>query len=147
MNTEVTDRKLYTLMHDAQYRTGIAWQNTTYNQPAYTSFYFASDTDWAKVPVPDYWTPGVMPLLEKLIAEYVENGELSGALERQLRNTYKQAKHHLEAGRVQQAIKFMEKFLTQLDDKTQLSSISDGAQKNLTKHAKQLISMWKSEEN
>lgn len=59
VSTELTDRKLYTLMHDAQYRTGIAWQNTTYNQPAYPSFYFASDTDFANVPIPKFWTPRV----------------------------------------------------------------------------------------
>ncbi len=57
LSTEVTTRKLYTLMHDAQYRTGIAWQNTTYNQPAYPSFYFASDTNFANVPIPSFWTP------------------------------------------------------------------------------------------
>jgi hypothetical protein len=48
-STEVTNHKLYTLMHDAKYRTDIARQNTTYNQPAYTSFYFGSDTNWADV--------------------------------------------------------------------------------------------------
>lgn len=53
LNTEVTDRKLYTLMHDIQYRTGIAWQNSSYNQPSYPSFYFASDIDWEYVPVPN----------------------------------------------------------------------------------------------
>lgn len=58
-STELTDRKLYTLMHDPQYRTGVAWQNTTYNQPTYTSFYFASDTNFANVPIPNYWTPVV----------------------------------------------------------------------------------------
>lgn len=57
VSTEVTSRKLYTLMHDVQYRTGIAWQNTTYNQPAYPSFYFASDTNFANVPIPSFWTP------------------------------------------------------------------------------------------
>ncbi|MFC5284493.1 rhamnogalacturonan lyase [Pedobacter alpinus] len=31
--------KQYTLMHDAQYRLGIAWQNVGYNQPPHTSFY------------------------------------------------------------------------------------------------------------
>jgi hypothetical protein len=40
-------------MHDAQYRAEVARQSTAYNQPAYTSFYFASDTDWANVPLPD----------------------------------------------------------------------------------------------
>lgn len=53
LSTELTDRKLYTLMHDRQYRTGVAWQNVVYNQPCYTSFYLASDLDWAKVPIPE----------------------------------------------------------------------------------------------
>src|SRR5690606_3258848 len=37
--TILTDHKLYTLMHDPQYRTAIAWQNAAYNQPPYPSFY------------------------------------------------------------------------------------------------------------
>lgn len=53
MSTELTDRKLYTLMHDPQYRTGVAWQNVVYNQPCYTSFYLGTDMNWSKVPVPD----------------------------------------------------------------------------------------------
>ncbi|MEV4099467.1 rhamnogalacturonan lyase [Nonomuraea sp. NPDC049649] len=57
MSTEVTDRKLYTLMHDAQYRADVARQQTTYNQPAYPSFYLASDIEWAKVPIPRIHTP------------------------------------------------------------------------------------------
>lgn len=34
-----TDKRLVTLMHDAQYRVAIAWQNTAYNQPPHPSFY------------------------------------------------------------------------------------------------------------
>lgn len=52
LSTELTNRKLYTLMHDPQYRVEVARQQTGYNQPAYPSFYLASDLDWAKVPVP-----------------------------------------------------------------------------------------------
>ncbi|MDR7333812.1 rhamnogalacturonan lyase [Roseateles asaccharophilus] len=33
-----TERRLPTLMHDAQYRVAVAWQNTAYNQPPYPSF-------------------------------------------------------------------------------------------------------------
>ena len=51
VSTEVTDRKLYTLMHDTQYRAEVARQNTTYNQPSYTSFYLGSDIDWSNVPL------------------------------------------------------------------------------------------------
>ena len=61
LSTEVTDRKLYTLMHDPQYRVGVARQQTAYNQPAYPSFYLASDIDWAKVPVPNIHTPKAGP--------------------------------------------------------------------------------------
>ncbi len=34
-----TTYKLTTLMHDRVYREGIAWQNTSYNQPPHTSYY------------------------------------------------------------------------------------------------------------
>ncbi|GAA4768934.1 rhamnogalacturonan lyase [Microbacterium gilvum] len=51
LSTEVTDRALTTLLHDPQYRAEVARQNTTYNQPSYTSYRLASDTDFADVPV------------------------------------------------------------------------------------------------
>ncbi|MDG4786585.1 rhamnogalacturonan lyase [Micromonospora sp. WMMD1102] len=52
LSTELTDRKLYTLMHDPQYRVEVARQQTTYNQPSYPSFYLGSDLDWSRVPLP-----------------------------------------------------------------------------------------------
>lgn len=48
-NTEVTDHKLFTLMQDAQYRCGVAWQNNCYNQPCYPRFYYASDMEFDRV--------------------------------------------------------------------------------------------------
>lgn len=53
MSTELTNRKMYTLMHDPQYRAEVARQNTAYNQPSHPSFYMAMDIDWSKVPVPN----------------------------------------------------------------------------------------------
>jgi len=35
----VTDRRIYTLLDDPQYRVAIAWQNTGYNQPPHPSFF------------------------------------------------------------------------------------------------------------
>jgi hypothetical protein len=52
LSTEVTDAKMYTLMHDPQYRVEVARQQTSYNQPSYPGFYLASDTDWSQVPIP-----------------------------------------------------------------------------------------------
>ena len=34
-----TTNRLYTLMHDPQYRLAIAWQNTAYNQPPHPGFF------------------------------------------------------------------------------------------------------------
>lgn len=34
-----TKHRLFTFMHDPQYRLAIAWQNVAYNQPPHTSFY------------------------------------------------------------------------------------------------------------
>src|SRR5262249_53860815 len=34
-----TTSRIYTLMHDRQYREAIAWQNTAYNQPPHPSFF------------------------------------------------------------------------------------------------------------
>ena len=42
-----TDIKLYTLMHNPQYRLSIAWQNVAYNQPPHTSYYLG---DGMKMP-------------------------------------------------------------------------------------------------
>ncbi len=57
LSTEVTDRKLYTLMHDPQYRAAVARQQTAYNQPSYPSFYLGSDIDWKQVPIPGFAAP------------------------------------------------------------------------------------------
>ena len=39
VSTEPTRVRMPTLMHDFQYRLGIAWQNVVYNKPAHPSFY------------------------------------------------------------------------------------------------------------
>jgi rhamnogalacturonan endolyase len=45
-----TEYRNYTLMHDPQYRLSIAWQNSGYNQPPHTGFYFGFGMK--KVPKP-----------------------------------------------------------------------------------------------
>jgi LPXTG-motif cell wall-anchored protein len=37
--TDVTEHRIFTLMHDPIYRLSVAWQNTGYNQPPHTGFY------------------------------------------------------------------------------------------------------------
>jgi len=49
LSTDITTHKLHTLLHDTQYRCGVAWQNNCYNQPGYPSFYYAHDMDFRDV--------------------------------------------------------------------------------------------------
>ncbi|MBQ8687031.1 MAG: RICIN domain-containing protein [Ruminococcus sp.] len=45
-----TDTKLFTLMHDAQYRCGVATENTGYNQAPNASFFLGTGYDLPQVP-------------------------------------------------------------------------------------------------
>lgn len=46
-----TNTRIYTLMHDPQYRVAVAWQNSAYNQPPHPGFYLG--TDMPKPPQPN----------------------------------------------------------------------------------------------
>ena len=46
-----TSTRIYTLMHDPQYRVAVAWQNSAYNQPPHPGFYLG--TDMSKAPQPN----------------------------------------------------------------------------------------------
>ncbi|MGC5775353.1 rhamnogalacturonan lyase [Paenibacillus pabuli] len=48
--TAVTDKRIYTLMHDPVYRLGIAWQNVAYNQPPHTGFYLGEGMSTPPLP-------------------------------------------------------------------------------------------------
>ena len=51
--TDVTEHRIYTLMHDPVYRLGIAWQNVAYNQPPHTSYFLGHGME--KPPVPQIY--------------------------------------------------------------------------------------------
>ncbi|TDS15699.1 rhamnogalacturonan lyase [Sphingobacterium paludis] len=40
-----TEHRLYTLMHDPQYRLSVVWQNVAYNQPPHTGYYLGVGMD------------------------------------------------------------------------------------------------------
>ena len=50
-----TTTRITTLLHDTQYRTALAWQNTAYNQPPHPSFYIGDGMPTA--PRPTVYTP------------------------------------------------------------------------------------------
>ncbi|HEX8339670.1 MAG TPA: hypothetical protein VF624_02050, partial [Tepidisphaeraceae bacterium] len=49
-----TERRMYTLMHDPQYRLSIAWQNVAYNQPPHLGFSIEGNK---AAPKPNITTP------------------------------------------------------------------------------------------
>jgi rhamnogalacturonan endolyase len=49
--TALAKNRIYTLMHDPQYRVAISWQNVGYNQPPHPSFHIGSGM--ATPPTPD----------------------------------------------------------------------------------------------
>ena len=51
--TEVTKRRIYTLMHDPTYRAQVAFENASYNQPPHTGFHIGAGM--ANPPVPDIY--------------------------------------------------------------------------------------------
>lgn len=142
LSTEVTDRKLYTLMHDPQYRAEVARQNTAYNQPSYTSFYFASDTDWSNVPVPSAELPGLLNALQSKLDAYTADGSISGAVVSQLANSLKQAEQFYGKGSTEKAADFVGKFLTQLKNRSGKDHVTAEAEKNLSSLAEQLLKQW-----
>jgi hypothetical protein len=51
--TEVTKRRIYTLMHDPTYRAQVAFENSAYNQPPHVGFHIG--VGMAAPPVPDIY--------------------------------------------------------------------------------------------
>lgn len=51
--TDETDMRIHTLMHDPVYRLGVAWQNTSYNQPPHTSFFLGHGMEVPDAPLVD----------------------------------------------------------------------------------------------
>src|SRR5690606_14040065 len=97
------------------YRAEVARQQTTYNQPSYTSFYLASDLDWAEVPVPDYWPSGGVGALRERLDSFVDSGDVRGPVVMQLANALRQAERDLEKERFGHAARDLERFLSHLE--------------------------------
>lgn len=149
-----TNHVIYTLMHDPQYRLAANSQNAMYNQPGHLSFYLGEDirdeVQAMQLPVSniDYTVDGEesdLSVLEKLTNGYIQSGDVAGSIVSRLVNALKQAKHHDEKGRADQAIHFIEKYLDELDHLTKKDTLSPLAQKTLFYHASLLLKQWKSE--
>jgi hypothetical protein len=59
--TIVTTTRLTTLMHDSQYRSAVAWQNSAYNQPPHPSFFLGAGM--TTPPQPNIYTVSANPTI------------------------------------------------------------------------------------
>lgn len=139
LSTEVTTHKLYTLMQDPQYRAEVARQNTSYNQPAYTDFYFASDMNFSNVPLRAPWTPGSVRALEALLGDLVESGEVSGPTAAQLTASARQAVKAVDDGDSAKAGQAIGRFVGFLDQQKKPGQVSDAARTVLNYNAGNIV--------
>jgi rhamnogalacturonan endolyase len=134
-----TEYRLYTLMHDPVYRTGIAWQNTTYNQPPHIGFYLGEDTRETV-------------LAGKLDSENIDypvslgsirhslNLEWNGPVPAVLTNKLDQVQHQLDNNRADQAAKHLEDFIKHLNKNKQ---VDDSLKNNLISDSHKLLEYLK----
>ncbi|KRF08814.1 hypothetical protein ASH00_03775 [Arthrobacter sp. Soil782] len=141
LSTEVTGHKLTTPMHDPQYRAEVARQNTTYNQPSYTSYYFASDMDFANVPVPDAWTPGLIGYLQATLESFIESGDVAGPVAKQLQASLAQAQEGVEQGNTANVGKAMDRFEKFLNQGKKPDVVSDSARAVLENGVQTVLGM------
>ena len=143
LSTEVNNHKLYTLMHDPQYRAEVARQNTTYNQPSYTDFYLASDMDFAGVPLRAAWLPGSVKALQHALEDLVESGDVSGPVASQLAASTKQAATAVQDGDAAKAAKAIQRFVDFLSQQKGPDTVSDTARVSLQYNADNILRAFK----
>jgi hypothetical protein len=143
LSTEVTNHKLYTLMHDPQYRAEVARQNTTYNQPSYTDFYLASDMDFAGVPLRAAWLPGSVKALQHVLEDLAESGDVSGPVASQLAASVKQAGKAVEDGDAAKAAQAIQRFVDFLAQQKTPDAVSDNARMSLEYNADNILRAFK----
>ncbi len=73
--TNVATNRLYTFLHDPQYRVALAWQNVAYNQPPHPSFFVGANM--SSPPVPNITIVGGNPPVTEDTYQ-AENGVLGG---------------------------------------------------------------------
>ncbi|WP_248763115.1 rhamnogalacturonan lyase [Pseudarthrobacter sp. SSS035] len=139
LSTEVTNHKLYTLMHDPQYRAEVARQNTTYNQPSYTDFYLASDMHFGDVPLQAAWLPGSVKALQQTLEDLVESGDVAGPVAKQLAAGVQEAAKAVDDGDASQAAQAIQRFVKFLDQQKRPDQVSDVARTVLDYQAANIL--------
>ena len=81
--------------------------------------------------------------IHALVTTYIDTGDIRGPLQNQLANTARQAGHHYNDDRTKQAIKFMDKFLKQLNKSQMQKHITADAKETLEMKANRVLNLLK----
>ncbi|GEL99061.1 rhamnogalacturonan lyase [Cellulomonas terrae] len=141
VNTDLSHTKMYTLMHDPQYRVEVARQQTTYNQPSDVGFYLASDTDYTQVPVPSYFAPGSIDALRDATRAQISAGAIKGVAAAGLLAAVEVADRAADAGNEKIAVRSLTAYVALLTPRSKLSTVTPAARAILGYQAQQVISM------
>lgn len=137
-NTDVTNHKLFTLMQDRQYRTDVARQNDCYNQPAYTSFYYAADMDWKTL------YDQITSLTDRIddLKKSVDALDITAGIKRALTVKLDQALKLLDNrknGKSFEAVAVLKGFISQINDLKTENKITSEQASQLIKSAEDII--------
>lgn len=141
LNTDLSHTKMYTLMHDPQYRVEVARQQTTYNQPSDVGFYLASDTDYTQVPVPSFYAPGSIDALRDATKAQITAGAVKGVVVAGLLAAVEVADKAADAGNEKIAVKSLKAYVELLTPRSRHSTVTPAARAILGYQAQQVISM------
>jgi hypothetical protein len=130
-------------MHDPQYRAEVARQNTTYNQPSYTDFYFASDMAFDDMPLRAAWLPGSVKALQQTFEALVESGDVSGPVAKQLAASLKQAAKAVDDGDASKAGQAVARVVKFLDQQKEPDHVSGPARTRLAHQAENILRAFK----
>ena len=141
LSTGLSHTKMYTLMHDPQYRVEVARQQTTYNQPSDVGFYLASDTDYTQVPVPSFYAPGSIDALRDATKAQISSRAVKGLAAAALLAAVEVADKAADAGNEKLAVKSLKAYVELLTPRTKLSTVTPAARATLGYQARQVIAM------
>lgn len=79
--------------------------------------------------------PGLMTVLDNYTEQFTATGDVTGPLASQLTGSLKQVKHHLDKGSESQAVKFLEKYVEQLNQPDMQQHLSSEAAYTLNHYA------------
>ncbi|HEX7202453.1 MAG TPA: rhamnogalacturonan lyase, partial [Arthrobacter sp.] len=100
---------------------------------------FASDMDFANVPLRVAWLPGSVKALEHVLEDLVDSGDVAGPVASQLAASVQQAAKAVEDGDAGKAARTVQRFVDFLAQQKGQDTVSDTARVVLNHNAENIL--------